>query len=147
MQLTSKQKLIYSGQLCPYCGRPTVLDKNDFGRIYICRPCDAYVGCHHSRKNGDRPLALGRVAKLDLRQKRMEAHKWFDTIWQMNYMDRKSAYWYLSTNLGLPKDYTHISWLDHLGLDWVIYLSKKYLAESQGVLVKFKEPENRLSTM
>lgn len=38
---------------CPYCGeRAEFVDSAEvyhgqsYGLIYLCRPCDAYVGCH-----------------------------------------------------------------------------------------------------
>lgn len=61
--------LVLIGWSCPYCGAPTqfVDDSEIYGRsfggkCYICRPCQAWVGCH---KDSDK--ALGRIANKTLR--------------------------------------------------------------------------------
>ena len=43
--------LILSGKICPYCGKESELidsteiyNGKSYGKMYICRPCDAYVG-------------------------------------------------------------------------------------------------------
>lgn len=69
------------GKVCPYCGRPTDLVDSEiiygrsYGMIYLCRPCDAYVGI-----NKVTGLSLGRLANKELREAKKEAHYWFDQI-------------------------------------------------------------------
>lgn len=81
---------------CPYCnneakvssgkeiypGRYDLYDK----KFYLCKPCDARVGCH---KDG-RPL--GPLANLTLRRMRSQAHAAFDPIWKDGDVSRKKAY-------------------------------------------------------
>ncbi len=58
--------------ICPYCNRPAkfwydsspVLMKN-FGPIYNCDRCQAYVSCH--RGHGGK-IPLGTLAKFELRR-------------------------------------------------------------------------------
>jgi hypothetical protein len=109
MELTEKQKGRIKGKICPYCGHPTnfvnskEVYKVDYGMIYLCKPCDAYVGCHKGTAN-----ALGRLANKELREYKKEAHKYFDMLWKEFGFKRKEAYIRLSEYLGLPIYYTHI---------------------------------------
>lgn len=106
-----KDKLdkIMSGKICPYCNNITkYVDSNiiygkSYGMIYLCTPCNAYVGVH---KNSDK--ALGRLANAQLRYWKKEAHKYFDIIWKEKHEKRSELYKHLSRHLGLPAEYTHI---------------------------------------
>jgi uncharacterized protein DUF3268 len=59
---------IITAKICPYCGCKPVLENSkvvygkDYGLIYHCRPCKAWVGVH---RNSVR--ALGRLANEELR--------------------------------------------------------------------------------
>lgn len=70
---------------CPYCGQPSKLEDSkviygvSYGPIYLCRPCNAYVGCH---KGTETPL--GRLANAELREWKKRAHTAFDPVWQRN---------------------------------------------------------------
>ena len=75
-----KRQLIFTGKICPYCGKETELIDSaevyhgvSYGWMYICRPCDAYVGCYKGTKK-----ALGRLANAELRKYKHEAHGVFD---------------------------------------------------------------------
>lgn len=117
------KRLMYQGLICPYCRCQTeLIDSKEiygtsYGWIYICRPCDAYVGCH---KNGDPeevPIALGRLANAELREWKKKAHSLFDRIWKMKYLNenqltRKEAYAWLSRMLGIEEKYCHIGMFD-----------------------------------
>ena len=76
---------ILTGLICPYCGGETAyIDScrvygRSYGMMYICRPCDAWVGVH---KGTDK--ALGRLANKELREAKKEAHFWFDKIAKTN---------------------------------------------------------------
>ena len=99
--------------------------------MYICRPCDAWVGVH---KGTDK--ALGRLANKELREAKKEAHFWFDKIAKTNliykvfpkYMDgvsnRNRAYLWLSEQLGIPRDICHIGMMDVADCKRVIELCK-----------------------
>jgi len=100
---------IFAGKICPYCNQSTeYIDSSyvygkSYGMIYICKKCDAYCGVH---KGTDK--ALGRVANAELRELKKLAHATFDPIWQSNMKSRHEAYWWLSNQLNIPKEYTHI---------------------------------------
>lgn len=103
---------------CDYCGcvaefvdSAEVYHGRSYGMIYLCRKCNAYVGVH---KDTDEPL--GKLANAELRKWKMAAHDSFDLLWRNEcapfYRKRKEAYKWLSEQLGLPKDQTHIGMFD-----------------------------------
>ena len=78
---------------CPYCNAPAVLTDsaevyhgNSFGMIWLCRPCQAWVGVH---KGTDKPL--GRLANKELRDWKMRAHAVFDPIWEAKLRHRRAG--------------------------------------------------------
>lgn len=95
---------------CPYCGEDVeILSSKEFYGIdygtyvYLCRPCDAYVGTHkHSKK------PLGTLAKKELRELRMKCHALIDPFWKSGKMRRSEVYSRISKEFGLPKSKTHI---------------------------------------
>ena len=103
---------------CPYCGKRAefvdsaeVYHGRSYGMIYLCRPCDAYVGCHGNGK-GDSPK--GRLANAELRHWKIAAHNAFDPLWKFGPFRglRNSAYAWLAEQMGLPKEKTHIGMFD-----------------------------------
>ena len=100
---------------CPYCGQKAeYVDSAEiygksYGMVYLCRPCDAYVGVHNGT---DTPL--GRLANRELRRWRNRAHAAFDPLWQQGpYRCRRNdAYAWLAEKMGLPKEETHIAMFD-----------------------------------
>jgi hypothetical protein len=104
---------------CPYCGNEAELStgyrvyphRPDLShlKIWACFPCDAFVGTH---KNSPTHAALGRLANAELRMAKRKAHSAFDPIWMGGAMSRKSAYKWLSIELGIPFDQTHIGMFD-----------------------------------
>lgn len=96
---------------CRYCGGPVELVNNDhiYGRsfgewpyMYLCTPCDAYVGVH---KYTDLPL--GTIANLELRGWRKAAKKPFAMFVDRLGRDRTLAYTVLATRMGIPKEACH----------------------------------------
>lgn len=126
--LTEEQQKILKGEICPYCkGKSEYVDSSviygkSYGMIYLCRPCDAYVGVHKGTSD-----ALGRMGNRKLRTLKKEAHLYFDVIWKEGHFKRKDAYRWLSVHLGIPKTYTHIGHFSEETLKKVIYLSKQFL--------------------
>lgn len=101
---------------CPYCGnRAELVDSiviyrvRSYGMIYLCRPCDAYVGTHRGTR---RPL--GRLADKELRKWKKNAHACFDPIWKHGRFKgkRNKAYSWLAEQMGLPVEETHIGMFD-----------------------------------
>jgi len=72
-------------------------------KIYLCRTCNARVGCH---KGTDRPL--GEVANEVLRLKRRETHEIFDQFWRRKDLSRTQAYHWLAEQMHLSANRTHI---------------------------------------
>jgi HD superfamily phosphohydrolase YqeK len=120
---------ILAGLVCPYCGRKTeLIDSAEiyhgktYGWMYICRPCDAYVGCKTGKKE-----SLGRLANAELRKYKQAAHDVFDLIWQDNHISRTEAYTWLSQQLGLDRDFTHMGMFNVDQCKQVIELAYHYL--------------------
>lgn len=51
-------------------------------------------------------------ADFATRQARIEAHSWFDALWQSGIFSRKKAYKKLAAYLGLSKKKTHIGYFN-----------------------------------
>ena len=79
----------------------------DFGPVWACLGCRAWVGCH---QGATRPK--GTVADAHLREARKHAHAEFDPIWKRGYADRREAYRLLAQRLGIPADACHIGHFD-----------------------------------
>lgn len=82
------------GEICPYCGNSADWVENkavygrNFGRsymIWLCKPCNAYVGCHNNTRK-----PLGTIANAQLRKERQATHKVIDPIWLCK-KDRRKA--------------------------------------------------------
>ena len=115
---------------CPYCGKRAefvdsaeVYHGRSYGMIYLCRPCDAYVGCHGNGK-GDSPK--GRLANAELRRWKIAAHDAFDPLWKFGPFRgrRNAAYAWLAEQMGLPKEKTHIGMFDVAECQQVIQICK-----------------------
>ncbi|WEG13976.1 zinc-finger-containing protein [Pullulanibacillus sp. KACC 23026] len=80
----------------------------DYGaNLYVCRPCNAYVGTHGKGKT-----PLGTMANYNLRQMRKRTHAAFDPIWKYKRMSRSKAYQWMSEVMNLPPDKAHIGMFD-----------------------------------
>lgn len=104
--------------VCPYCGKDAELLTGEqvYGSslyrdklLWVCKPCDARVGCH---AGGDTPL--GTLANEELRRARMLAHAAFDPLWRGNAaaMRRREAYEWLAGELDVPVNDCHIGNFD-----------------------------------
>lgn len=108
---------------CDYCGAPPVYCPSsehvyrgvDYGPIYQCAGCDAWVGVHRGTLR-----ALGRLANKELRQAKQRAHAAFDPLWQRvmerdglpKYRARGRGYKWLAEQMGLTREQMHIGELD-----------------------------------
>lgn len=117
---------------CWYCGDTPRLHETsihiynkDYGPVWQCPCCHAYVGCHPGTHK-----ALGRVANKELRTWKMKAHAALDPLWRKkasNYIQerpgaskrcmaksygraRGKAYGWLSEQMGLRSDECHIGY-------------------------------------
>jgi hypothetical protein len=101
--------------ICPYCNSPAeyvdsiAVYRQSYGMIYLCRPCNAYVGVH---KGTDKPL--GRLADHRLRYWKKTAHAAFDPLWRYGPFrgNRSAAYTWLADRMGLTPEETHIGMFD-----------------------------------
>src|SRR6478609_12118401 len=102
---------------CQYCGnRAEFVDSSEvysrsYGMMYLCRKCDAYVGCH---QYSDRPL--GTLAKKELRDLRSQVHAVFDPQWKSAVFAKRSkrseAYAGLAKLLGIDIKICHVGMFD-----------------------------------
>lgn len=117
------------GKICPYCDNPTeyvdsqVIYGRSYGMIYICKPCNAWVGTHKS----NRTVALGRLANSELREAKKEAHEYFDRLWKLGHLSRHQAYEALSSHLNIEPKYCHIGMFDVDMCKRVVEVSKMLL--------------------
>jgi hypothetical protein len=102
---------------CPYCNKLTMLVKGKTiyphrkdlhdRYYYLCRPCNAYVGCHRGTTH-----PLGVPASPEVRKARSAAHAAFDPLWQGKSMKRKAVYQWMADHLGIPVEDCHIGNFD-----------------------------------
>lgn len=126
---TMREALVSAGKLptvtCQYCGKSAKLvnglviypHRADLAdkMFWLCKPCDAYVGCHApSRHNKfDKAQPLGTLANKVLRQVRSLAHKTFDEIWRSGKKSRSEAYAWLASQLLIKQEDCHIAMFDY----------------------------------
>lgn len=110
----SRKRRYQPPPICPYCHRAADLVSSaeiyggrDFGPVWCCKPCDAWVGCH---KGGTKPK--GRLADKALRDAKIRAHAAFDPIWKSGEMARGDAYGWLAEHMGVDKRDCHIGMFD-----------------------------------
>ena len=81
---------------CPYCKKEAawVENKEIYGRnygksymTYLCKDCDAYVGCHNNTR-----VPFGAMANKELREWRKKTHAVVDPLWKSGRMTRKEVY-------------------------------------------------------
>lgn len=124
-----KPKGLLVAPACPYCRAPAVFHKTsthiygtDYGPIWVCAPCEAWVGCH---PNG---APLGRLANKALRQAKQAAHAAFDPLVTgkmrrdgvtKNHA-RGSAYKWLAGQLGIDRKDCHIGMFDEATCERVV---------------------------
>lgn len=106
--------------VCPYCSAHAelvddtqVYQRNYGGKVWLCRHCKAWVGCH---KNSKSHIPLGRLATAELRKLKIEAHALFDPLWRAAIRlrgwsqphARGKAYSWLSKKMDIPRAECHI---------------------------------------
>lgn len=105
--------------VCSYCNKPATCvssrvvygGNSNYGMIWICLDCEAWVGCH---KKTNEPL--GTLADAELRHLRRETHEFFDPLWKIGSSrwkyPRWSAYGRMQLCLGKTKETAHIAMLN-----------------------------------
>lgn len=103
---------------CPYCDGEVRLVSNDaiYGRtygdwpyVYLCKPCDAYVGLHPSTD-----LPLGTLANRELREARKRSKSLWQVISALKGRSRNDAYSWLADKMGIARQDCHFG---HFNLD------------------------------
>lgn len=85
IRLTEEQREILSGRICPYCHVPTEYKNSievygvDYGMIYYCPQCGAYVGVH---KGTDRAGSRNQIQIRMSSEKRNKLSEIFKLAWQ-----------------------------------------------------------------
>ena len=106
---------------CNYCNNEAewVENKEVYGRrygksymIWLCRNCNAYVGCHNNTKE-----PLGTLADTELRELRKKAKgkfivKFLGGTWKRPHNEKNLAYSRLGGLLGLKKGECHFGMFD-----------------------------------
>lgn len=112
---------------CPYCHAQAVLrpsaavyqDKAQPGRhLYVCArypKCDSYVGAHEGTL-----LPMGTLANGDLRNKRIQAHRAFNRLWESGAMKKWQAYKWMQAKFGLNSGQAHIAMFSEFLCDQLI---------------------------
>lgn len=134
---------------CPYCGKPAVFQQTsahlyhgtDWGPVYECIDCKAWVGCHKGTNE-----AYGRLANAELRKAKQEAHRLFDALWRSRMrtlklssrVARDGSYLWLARTLGITPQQCHIGMFD---LD---YCMRTIEACRYQPIVRREDPETRV---
>ncbi len=123
--------------LCPYCGAlaecvedTAVYQRSYGGWVWLCRPCEAWVGSHKGSKTH---IPLGRLATAELRKLKIEAHALFDPLWRAAMKHREwsqahargKAYAWLSKKMGIDRAECHIGMFDEARCRTAIEILKK----------------------
>ena len=127
---------ISSPILCPYCSKPAefvdsaeIYHGRSYGMLYLCRPCDAYVGCHPDGS------PLGVLANKELRTWRKNAHACFDHFWKNEKpMSRSDAYTWLAEQMGIESKDGHIGMFNVDQCRKVIEVCNRAVAPSEDAL-------------
>ena len=98
-----------------YCGDAGYPYRCDYGPVWICLPCKAWVGCHKGTEK-----ALGCLATAEHREWKIKAHAAFDPLWKRKIENeqcskghaRRAGYKWLSQQLGIPESKTHIGYMN-----------------------------------
>jgi hypothetical protein len=119
--------------VCPYCDQKAKLlragetgypyearhpdEVRDYGPMWTCVPCQAWVGVH---ANSRRHVPLGRLANAELRQWKSNVHAVFDPLWQAKvrrdgcnkFEARNAGYKWLAGELGIDVKECHVGMFD-----------------------------------
>lgn len=113
--------------MCDYCGQKAKLlrsgeagypyEHRDFGPMWTCTPCGAWVGVH---SNSKRHVPLGRLADAELREWKSRVHAAFDPLWKAKmrrdgcnqFEARNAGYKWLAGELGIDVKLCHVGHFD-----------------------------------
>lgn len=116
--------------ICPTCKGNMVLKSNAKGVFYGCENypgCTTTLGAHQHSK-----APLGIPGDEYTRQRRIEAHIWFDLLWKPRAYTRKAAYKWLCKTLDIPPKYAHIGYFSAQQCEELIDAVLTHLFEELG---------------
>jgi hypothetical protein len=129
----TENSFYFDGRHCPYCTKKSefvdseVIYGRSYGMVYYCKDCDAYCGVH---KGTDE--SLGRLANKELRKFKKDAHECFDRLWRAKmgkgfskHEARSKAYQWLSKQMKIKQEHTHIGMFDVKECELVIEICNK----------------------
>ena len=116
--------------VCGECGSPMVLRQSRYGPFWGCTKWPECDGKHGAHEDG-RPLGI--PANKATKQKRIEAHEWFDSLWDDGPMKRKEAYKWMQHSMGMTPDEAHIGRFTIEQCDKLISLVQRYRNLKGGV--------------
>lgn len=138
-----ERHFVYSGLVCPYCGNATQLTDSaeiyhgvSYGMIYLCKPCNAYVGCHKGTT-----LSMRRLANDDLREAKKHAHHYLDQLWQPKVYKRPIVYKWLSESLSISQNFAHIGMSNEEQCEQIVSLSIKRIKETGKEPILYRKEE------
>lgn len=127
-----------SAPSCPYCGAQAQLftssarfyQGRDFGPVWACLPCEAWVGCHPRTTT-----PLGRLADRELRRAKIRAHDAFDALWRAKQAReqiskgaaRRAGYRWLAEQLQIDPAECHVGMMDVDRCEQVVALCRPYV--------------------
>ncbi len=137
----------YCNMRCPYCGSTVIyrsaegiyVDNRNNTMLYVCKnypECDAYVRVHAGTR-----IPVGSLANRKLRTMRMQAHEYFDQLYQSNLMSKRDAYRWLAYLIDAPISEAHIGHLSEYYCRIVIDECRKLLARKQSTKFEVYIPE------
>jgi len=102
--------------------------------MWVCAPCKAWVGCHPGTEK-----PLGGLANKQLRDLKMEAHRFFDPLWKKKIekegcskgFARRAAYKWLAKQMGMTVKTCHIGYMDNKECERVIKICSKFYKNQQ----------------
>lgn len=103
------------------------------GKCYYCTKCGAYVGTHVPRPTE----AFGILADKEMRQRKMDCHELFDTLWQnedskvKRHIARANAYQWLAKELDIPLENCHFGYFDLPMLNKAYRILKNQIEETK----------------
>ncbi len=122
---------------CPYCNQladlqdSSVVYNQSYGMIWICLPCQAWVGVH---KDSREYKPLGRLANKELREAKIEVHTLFDKLWKHKIIKynvsknkaRDAGYKWLARQMSIPTSKCHIGMFNLQQCQLAVEICKPY---------------------
>lgn len=124
---------------CTYCeGQAELISSTrvyggrDYGMLWACLKCQAWVGVH---KGSTKPLGI--LANAELRTLKMRVHQVFDRLWKSGTVSRTKAYKWLAEQMQIPPNKCHIGMFN----DVMCKRALEVIAAATGLKARFDPNE------